>query len=74
MWADDGGLWIYRRVFDGSVFDVYDDSGRYLGQVPTTLAAGATGTHPYITGQRIVGVTTDSLGVAYVEVHRIVKN
>lgn len=72
--AEDGHLWVYREAAGQGSFDVFDPDGLYLGNLPTDLAAGNTGTHPYITADYLVGVVTDALDVPYVQVHRIVRD
>lgn len=72
--ADDGTVWLYREWAEGGFFDVFDESGRYLGEVRTHLNAGPFGTHPSISGEHVAGVVLDSLDVPRVEVFRIVRN
>lgn len=72
--ADDGYLWVFREgVANGSGFDVFTPDGRYLGTVESTIAAGSAGTHPHVTGEHLLGVSVDSLGVQYVDLYRIEK-
>lgn len=51
-----------------SVFDVFDEAGRYLGR----LDAGLPLLWPLVTRSHLYGVTTDDLGVPYVVRMRIV--
>ena len=78
---DSGGLWI-RRVQDpagaeyaghdpgATWYEVFDAAGRFLGPLPAPVEAVPP---PRITGDRLIGVLRDSLGVGHVSVYRIVR-
>jgi hypothetical protein len=57
----------------GRVFDVFDDDGRYLGQVTADVAFETLPVLPQFYDDVVLGVTEDSLGVQYVVRARIEK-
>jgi hypothetical protein len=70
----DGGIWLRRfRSDDDSsvapVWDVLGAGGRYLGALTTPPGLEVFS----IAGDRLAGVSRDSLDVEHVDVHRIVK-
>jgi len=71
---DQGGLWVWRRGSDSTTtYDVFDRSGRYLGEVVTPFRVNRY-THPLIRGTEFYGVTQDELEVGYLVRAHIDRN
>ncbi|HSH45154.1 MAG TPA: 6-bladed beta-propeller [Longimicrobiales bacterium] len=65
---DQGNVWVWpvtAGVREGSVLDVFDETGRYLGPVSTSVAL-ALQPAPVFVGDVVYGVTTSELDVPYV--------
>lgn len=71
---DQDNIWVERVTEDlqesGQVHDVFDPHGRFLGTVTLPFPLSRL-PRPAVRGNRIYGVTTDSLGVQYVVRARI---
>ncbi len=70
---DQGYLWVFRTMpsgadSGGATLDVFDPLGRYLGALVADVSIRP---RPAIMGDRLVGVSFDDLGVAYVVAYRI---
>ena len=62
---------IGERADQGRIFDVLDREGRYLGRIHSGVRFTTYRALPLFVGDRVYGVTTDSLGVDYVVRARI---
>ncbi|HEV2148996.1 MAG TPA: 6-bladed beta-propeller [Longimicrobiaceae bacterium] len=70
---EEGYLWVWPAVAEGeegSVIDVFDPEGRYLGQIRSEAKIGARGRF-VVRGDRLYTVVTDELEVPYVVRYRI---
>jgi hypothetical protein len=65
-----GRMWVEAYDARGFVFEVFDRDGRLVGAVP--LPSRDDRVEPYVRGERLYYVTTDSLGVQYVQASRMV--
>lgn len=72
---EEGSVWVLRpdsAGAPGSTLDVFDPTGRYLGEVVTS-APMVPWPRFVVRGGRIAYVTTDELDVQYVVVERVVR-
>jgi hypothetical protein len=75
--GDEGNLIVQPRATledEGRLFDVFDVEGRFLGRVRSPVRFVTMPALPLFTGDRIYGVTTDSIGAEQVVRMRIVKD
>lgn len=66
-----GRMWVEAYDAAGFVFEVFDGEGRLVGAVP--VPSRDESVEPYVRGERLYYVITDSLGVQYVQASRIVE-
>jgi hypothetical protein len=64
-----GRMWVEAYDESGFVFEVFDREGRLVGAVPVPPRDDRV--EPYVRGERLYFVTTDSMGVQYVEAYRV---
>lgn len=72
---DEDDLWVEPAIgenLEGSGFDVFDRTGRYLGRATADFTVAPWPT-PVFQSHRIYAVTTDESGVPYVVVARLVR-
>lgn len=70
--ATDSTLWVRRVTGAGQAFDVFDGSGRYLGEAETPFDAADLQVR-HVTGEHMYGILEDDLGVQSLVVLRVVK-